>query len=225
MPARIIKSGVFEAERFGAYQRGELQEFAGMEAGADIEAPEPEPDPEEVRAEILAEARREAEAKVKEAYAEGLRRGAEAGKAEFLEAVGQSAEAFRSAGEAMRLAHEEFLGSFEPAIVTLARAAAERVLRRELRHTDAELIHATIRAALRLLNEQEKAKLHLNPNDIAALEEHGVELNAEMANATKFDVVPDSEVASGGCVIESDTLRVDAQLEEQLARIFNAIGT
>ena len=30
-------------------------------------------------------------------------------------------------------------------------------------------------------------------------------------------------VARGGCVIDSDSLHIDAQLEEQLARIFDAL--
>ena len=225
MPPRIIKSNVLESEDFDSFQRGELHDFAAVEGPGETEGAEADPDMEEIRAEILAEARREAETKLQEAYAEGLRRGEEAAKTEYLQAVGQSADAFRSVAEAMRLAHEEFLGSFEPAITTLARAAAERVLRRELQHTDVDLIQATVRAAVRLLTEREQVKLHLNPNDITSLKEHGVDIAAELADATSFEIVPDEEVDSGGCVIESDTLRIDAQLEEQLARIFNAIGT
>jgi len=221
MASRIIKSSVDAREAYTPFEGGELHEVTALSDSEPEKESEPEIDP----AEVLAEARREAEQKVQEAYAEGLRRGEEAGKAAFLERVGESAELFASSAEATRLAHEQFLESFEPSVVMLARAAAERVLRRELRETDIELVQATIHAAVRAMNDREHLVLHLNPADIEALESNEINIAEIIVDAPNVKIVPDESVTSGGCVIDSDTLHVDAQLEEQLGRIFDALNS
>lgn len=218
MSSRIIKSSADAQGAYAPFEGGELHE---VEVRSDsTEDQEPEID----AAEILAEARREAEQKVKEAYAEGLQRGEASGKAAFLEQVGEAVALFGSSAQAIQLAHEQFLESFEPSVVMLARAAAERVLRRELRHTDIELVQSTVHAAVSAMNERESLVLHLNPADIAALEENEVDIAQAMVDAPEVKIVPDESVTSGGCVIDSDTLHVDAQLEEQLGRIFDALN-
>jgi flagellar assembly protein FliH len=221
MSSRIIKSSADTHEAYTPFEGGELQEVAAISEPELEEEPEPEIDP----AEILAEARREAEQKVQEAYAEGLRRGEAAGKAAFLERVGEASAVFESSAEAIRLAHEQFLESFEPSVVMLARAAAERVLRRELRETNIELIQATVHAAVSAMSDREALVLHLNPADIDALEGNEIDIAATIADAPNVKIVPDESVTSGGCVIDSDTLHVDAQLEEQLDRIFDALNS
>ncbi len=220
MQSRIIKSRADLHEAYAPFEGGELHVQA-LEAEPE---PEEELEPEIDPAEVLAEARREAERKVQEAYAEGLRRGEEAGKAAFLEKVGEAVAAFGSSAEAIRLAHDQFLASFEPSIIVLARAAAERVLRRELRQTDLELVQSTVHAAVSAMTEREQLVLHLNPSDLAALEENGIDIVQAMNDAPDVKIVPDETVTSGGCVIDSDSLRVDAQLEEQLGRIFDALN-
>jgi len=219
MSSRIIKSSVAIPKAYASFEGGELQDLEAISESSSEEELVPEVDP----AEVLAEARREAEVKVQEAYAEGLRRGEEAGAAAFLEKVGEAAAVFESSAEAIRLAHEQFLESFEPSIVRLAQAAAERVLRRELRQTDIELVQSTVHAAVNAMSERERLVLHLNPADIAALEENGIDIAETIADAPEVNIVPDETVTSGGCVIDSDTLHVDAQLEEQLGRIFDAL--
>jgi len=216
---RIIKSGTETVGGYSPFDRGELhavESGLGPDFAEELEA---EPDP----AEILAAARDEAERKVQEAYAEGLRRGEAAGKAAFLEQVGEAISVFASAAEAIRLSREQFLETFEPAIAMLGRAAAERILRRELRNTDLELVQKTIQAAVRELTEREQFALHLNPADVAALEENGVDIAEAMADVKNVRIVPDETVSPGGCVIDSESLYVDARLEEQLARIFDEL--
>lgn len=221
MPTRIIKSNQTPREAYALFDRGELHVVAAYSSPLQEDAA---PDREGERKPVLADARREAEQRVQEAYAEGLRRGEEAGQAAFLESVGDAASVFASAAEALRLAHDEFLQSLEHSIVVLAHSAAERVLHRELRHTDTDVVTATVRAAVRAMDARERLVLHLNPADLAALEANGVDVAAEMSDAPDFEIVGDETVTRGGCVIESESLRVDAQLEEQLNRIFNAIS-
>ena len=100
--------------------------------------------------------------KVREAYAEGLRRGTEAGQAKFAEAVGKAAEALEHAAVAMREAQAEFLLSLEPQVVALAAAIAERILRREP-SIEPERVRTTVHEALVHLEKRERITLRMNP--------------------------------------------------------------
>lgn len=171
---------------------------------------------------MLVHARTEAERIVREAYAEGLRRGTEAGRAQFFEAVGQSAEALRNAADAVRRAHDEFLESLTPQVLVLVQEIARRVLRREAT-ADPELVRVMARAALSNLLERERVTMHFNPADLNALQERGISFLEEFDGTPHLSVVPHESVAPGGCIVETDALYVDARLDAQLEKVFEAL--
>ncbi len=171
---------------------------------------------------VLAEARAEAVRVVQEAYAEGYRRGVEAGQAEFAESVGQAAQALISAGQALVQARETFLGALEPQVASLAHAIAARILRREAQ-VNPELLQITVRAALGNLIEREQVTLHVNPQDLDVLKAQQVTLLEEFDGIEHLAIVPDPSVESGGCMADTASLHVDATLNAQLDRILNAL--
>lgn len=213
--AKIIKAWESASEDYPSYRR-ETLEFLGPDIpdGSGDGALDPR--------QILDDARKEAEGKVREAYAEGLRRGTEAGRAQFEEAVGKAAEALQNAAAAMQAAHEEFLESLEPQVVMLAMTIAERILRREP-SVDTERLRKTVRETLVHLEKSERISLRLNPADIAALEAQNVQLFDEFDAADRLEIIPDETVAPGGCVAETEILEVDARLETQLQKIMDEI--
>ncbi|HPX39768.1 MAG TPA: hypothetical protein PLF51_04985, partial [Candidatus Hydrogenedentes bacterium] len=100
--AKIIKSWDLNSQEYPSYRRNALEMLkADLHRSSGTLALDPR--------QILEDARQEAELKVREAYAEGLRRGTEAGQAKFAEAVGKAAEALEHAAVAMREAQAEFL--------------------------------------------------------------------------------------------------------------------
>ncbi len=157
-----------------------------------------------------------------EAHDTGFQQGEAAALAQFRERVGEAHRALESASVALRQAHEQFLDSLEPQLVELAKTVAARVLRREAR-TDSDLVRRTVRAALENLAERQHAIVHLNPDDIAALTERGVSLDDEFRSFDRVEVVPDDSVPHGGCTIETKTIDIDARLDTQLQRIFDAL--
>jgi len=213
--AKIIKSGESASEEYPSYQRDPLEYLGPVVArnSGDLAL-----DPRH----ILDDARKEAEAKVREAYTEGLRRGTEAGRAQFEERVGKAAEALEAAAAAMQAAREEFLESLESQVVLLAMSIAKRILRREP-SVDTERVRKTVREALVHLEKSERISLRLNPADLAALEEQNVRLLDEFEAAENLELIPDETVAPGGCVAESEYMEVDAQIETQLQKIIDDI--
>lgn len=165
---------------------------------------------------VLAEARAEAEEKVRQAYEEGLKRGYSAGQQRFDQEVGQAVETLHAACDRMQQARNEFLDSLQPQFVRLAVLLAERILEREVQ-LDREIVATTARAALERVLDAERVVLRANPEDIAVLRERKPDYLAEFEQIQTIEFTPDPEIASGGCVAETDRLEIDARLSEQLA--------
>ena len=157
-----------------------------------------------------------------EAYAAGFQQGESAALAQFQQQVGEAHSALESAALALQQAHAAFLDSLEPQLVELAKVMASKILPREAT-TDDELVRRTARAAMENLTERQLAIVHLNPDDIAGLTQRGVSIEAEFQSFERVEIVPDDAVPRGGCTVETKTVDVDARLDTQLARIFDAL--
>ena len=99
---------------------------------------------------------------------------------------------------------------------------AKRILRREA-CADPGLVRSTARAALEHLVEREQFVIRLNPDDFRALHEKGVTLLDEFDGAKKFEVVADDSVGPGGCIVETESVEIDARLETQLQQLVDAM--
>lgn len=189
-----------------AFERPDLAIAPAVDAGA------PEKETPLARAERL----------FQEAYAAGHEAGMQAGLARFNELVGEAHRALESASQALREAQAAFLDAIEPQVVELAKMVASRILRREAR-TDPDLVRNTVRAALENLVERKHAIVRLNPRDIETLAERGVSVAEAFQAFEKIEIAADESVPHGGCTIETKVVDVDARLDTQLMRIFDAL--
>jgi len=212
--SKIIRSSEVPFAGVSNYERDALEALAHIGSGDGTVLA--------ATTDLFARARQEAEQKVRDAYAEGLRRGAEAGKAQFLEAVGESAQVVRAAAAAIREAEEAFLERLGPHVVELAGAIAARILEREA-GIDPDVVLHTARAALEKMIERKRTVVHVHPSDLEALRNNKVTLLEEFDGLEHIDVLPDATVSRGGCVVESDTLHIDAQFHAQIAQILDAL--
>lgn len=194
-----------------SYERGVLDEAAAV---LDEDAVTPEM--------IMAEARRQAEQKVREAYAEGMRRGMEAGAAKYQEMVGESAAALAAAAIEMREARERFLELIEPQMVELAFEIAKRVIQREA-ETDRTLICRTVHKAVEQVLDRESVTVRVNPVDLEGMRAEKVRLLEQFDEIKQISIQADPTVGPGGCIVESDTMHVDACLDTQLQAIWDAL--
>lgn len=194
------------------YERDTLEDV-------DLEGPEEEVITPEM---ILAQARDQAEQKVREAHTEGMRRGVEAGRQQFEEAVAQAAAALEGSAEAMRGAREQFLASLEPQVVELALEIARRILQRDAR-TDRDLVTTTVRNALRHLADREQMLIRVNPADLEGLRAQKVRLLEDFEDVREIMVQADEAISPGGCIVESRLMQVDARIEAQLDTILEVL--
>jgi len=106
----------------------------------------------------------------------------------------------------------------ESHVVRLATAIAERLVRRELNRSP-EITLDLVREALDLAAGSDRIKLHLNPADYETLSERVAELTAKLGEKTAADIIADSAISPGGCLVETEFGDIDQQFEMQLARI------
>jgi len=212
---KLIKSDENRRATITSFERKMLEESATQAEWSDESVL---PDPES----ILEDARLEAERIAQEAYEEGFRKGRAAGEQDFQTEVGTSAEALRATSDAIRDAHASFLESLEPQVLSLVQAIVQRVLYRDMR-ADPELVLRTVRHALENLTDRAKLVVRLNPVDLDVVRNHKLTFLEEFDGVRQMELLGDETIAAGGCVVESELMQVDAQLDERLERIFEAM--
>lgn len=173
-------------------------------------------------AEIITRAHEEASAVTQAAYDEGLRRGIEDGERRFRESIRESVEVLRSAASRVDESHKEFLDQIEPQLIRLATSIASKIIERES-SVSADLVQRTVRAALAKLVDEEQVVVRVNPKDLETLRKYRTELTQEFDSIARIDVVSDETIDAGGCIAQTDSVRIDGRLASQLEKILNEL--
>lgn len=208
---KIIKTDQAHRECVSNFEHSTLDVFAMQEIAAGH-------DP----VEAFAQAQAESEARAKLAYDEGLRKGLADGEQQFRESVGQTAQVLRDAADKIEQAHRDFLDEVEPQLIRLATSIASKIIDREARTSD-DVIKRTVRAALEKTIGEEQITLRVNPRELGALRTYRSELLGEFENLKRIELVADDSIDPGGCIAQTDSLRVDGRLDAQLEKILNEL--
>jgi type III secretion protein L len=156
--------------------------------------------------------RQSAEAFARESHEKAYREGCEASLLEWNTLLLQAREDRARA-----------LVDVERDLLRLAVKIAEKILGREIKH-DRLAVVDIVATALRQARRHEMVTIRVNPADLLVIEEQRQRL--DRVGREKFmDIVPDPRVASGGCVIESESGAIDAQLETQFHVLERALLT
>lgn len=106
-------------------------------------------------------------------------------------------------------------------LLRLAVKLAEKIIGREIER-DAGALADIVSTALRHARQNESLTVRISPSDMPAIEAHRARLDPA-GRARFLDLVPDPRVRPGGCVIESESGTVDAQLDTQLRVLERAL--
>ncbi|HEY2035611.1 MAG TPA: FliH/SctL family protein [Steroidobacteraceae bacterium] len=110
---------------------------------------------------------------------------------------------------------EQLDAEIEGELAELALAIGKQLARRELRIEPAQVI-AIVRESLALLPAAAReVRVHLHPEDAATVREHLTAPASERA----WTIVEDPTLSRGGCVIHSQSSRIDARLEARIAAV------
>jgi flagellar assembly protein FliH len=110
---------------------------------------------------------------------------------------------------------EQLDAQIEGELAQLALAIGKQLARRELRIEPAQVI-AILRESLALLPAAAReVRVHLHPEDAATVREHLTVPTSGRAWA----LVEDPTLSRGGCIVHSDSSRIDARLESRIAAV------
>ncbi len=169
---------------------------------------------------ILNEARVQAEENWGKAYDKGFEKGRAEGmasaKAEMLKDALRIGELARNAAVEM----QAIFTSSEEALIGLALSIAEKVVHKRMEE-DRSLVVSAVRGALEQVEAAKAIRVRVSPDDMQYLLPYWEE-ETKRAGGKSIDLTADPQVQVGGCIIDTASSVVDAQIETKLAEIDKA---
>lgn len=227
MSARLLKVGPQLGIAFAPFTIPSSRESVemgagGLEIGEEGGAPQNiEQQAQSVLEAAQTEAARllaEAQTRIPQIEQEACEKGLAAARAKISEEIAAAASDLRE-----QLAHTlTELGPLyaliasraERDLVRLALEIARKVVQREV-NTDSDIVLSLARVALERLHPRAVATVLLHPDDFEYVQAH----RQAMSSNNAIEIVADTAVGRGGCVIQSEHGDIDARIEQQFASI------
>jgi flagellar assembly protein FliH len=147
-----------------------------------------------------------------EGYTSGYADGLEAGRAHAAKLAGR-VQRLSVAADALATRETTARAEIEDQVVATAIDIAAAILGNQPSQPG-ELAQGAIARALALAPEQGLVKARLNPADVAAIGDA-----APIATGRMLELVADSSIAPGDCIVEVGACRVDARISTALERV------
>lgn len=201
-----LKEEAFDPKEMALEDRLEEEEIIPLEN--DLEKAENQAE------KIVREAREEAEIIKKEAFEKGTVSGRDQGKEESAKKI---EEALKVLNEAVK-ERKKIIKDAESEILRLALRVAEQVIRSEVSlHRDVCL--NIVSDAISHVNDREQVILRVSHDDVENIKKYKDRISGIVDGVKSFSVLEDSNVESGGCIIETNLGFVDARISTKLAAI------
>lgn len=156
---------------------------------------------------IVSEARRHAQNIFESAREEGYQSGA----AQWNELLMQASKA-----------RDIYLAGNETALLKLAVRIAEKLIGNEL-HIAPDAIAGIVSEALRSVRRAKSITVQVHPEHVAALEERLSTLRTPAGTGREIEIIPNTSLSRGDCVLETDIGVIDGRLETQLKNMERAL--
>jgi flagellar assembly protein FliH len=173
-------------------------------------------------AEIENEVRQTLDAERKDSRDKGSEEGREKGYGEGKAEVQRLIERTQVVLERAQDKRGEILAETEQEIVDLVLLIARKVIK-VISENQRDVIIANVIQALRKVKSKGNVIIRVNMSDMQLATEHKQEFIKLMENANSIQVVEDSSVDKGGCIIETDFGEIDARISSQLAELESKI--
>lgn len=193
----------------------ELEDENQEEAG-------PPPDPlAEERAELARQTDEERTRAREEGHREGIT-AAEAETAEKLQAIGDHLQQLSNLVDGVESDYRESLNELSRQAVELCLAVGEKLALKTLRD-DGDTLAGLFGAAIDRAASASKLRLRLNPEDEALLADEWETITGDRDGNLELELVSDTNISRGGCVIEAGGGRVDATVEHRVDSVRLAV--
>jgi flagellar assembly protein FliH len=209
---RIVKeaeSAAFEEVRRKTNQAQKLRQEAEEEAKKVVA------EAEKRVAELEASASARLEAAEREAAKKGREEGREEGYKEGVSEVERLVGRLHIILDRAMDKRAEILAETEAQVVELVLLVAKKVVK-VISENQKSVVVQNIQQALRKLKTKSDVIVRVNLSDLQLATEHVKDFVQMTENAKKLQIVEDSTIDRGGCVIETDFGEIDARISSQL---------
>jgi flagellar assembly protein FliH len=173
-------------------------------------------------AEIENEIRQTIDGEKKEALEKGREEGREEGFSEGKAEVDRLIERTQTVLERAQDKRGEILKETEQEIIDLVLLIARKVIK-VISDNQRNVIVSNVVEALRKVKAKGNVIIRVNMADLKLATEHKQEFIRLMEGAKSVQIVEDSTVDNGGCIIETDFGEIDARISSQLAELESKI--
>jgi flagellar biosynthesis/type III secretory pathway protein FliH len=157
---------------------------------------------------------------IDEGYARGLADGERKGLNAAQSRVTESLAALTNVATRMQDTSSLATAVLEENIATLAVVVARQILAREV-SLDAGIVTELVRRALTEFPIEQTVRIHVNPQDLAAITVAAGLTEAPSITANReASWLPDPKIARGGCMIEGRDRIIDGRVDTALARAY-----
>jgi flagellar assembly protein FliH len=172
--------------------------------------------------ELETEVRQSLEAERKEARDQGRTEGKEDGFTDGKAEVDRLIERTQVVLERAQDKRADILSETEKTIVTLVLLISRKVIK-VISENQRDVIIFNVIEALRKVKAKGNILIKVNLADLKLATEHKQNFISMMEGVKSINIVEDSSVDAGGCIIETDFGEIDARISSQLAELENRI--
>ncbi len=152
-------------------------------------------------------------------FAQGQRDGAALGKKQYETLTNRLSALVIGLEKAI----EEHVLSFEPQLVSIVKTIVYAIIQQEV-STNPKIIQTSLKEALSHVVDQTRVRIHLNPDDMEFIEDIMGAVREELSRLKDFEIIPDTNIGRGGCILETDFGLIDATLERRFKEIFAGLS-
>ena len=156
------------------------------------------------------------------AYEKGLQEGVREGEQRAAATYGRAADLLAVMAKELKSAQESFVAKSEDDMVILALAIAKRIIRQEVK-TSPGVIKSVAKEAIAQLIDKEGATIRVNSLDFDVIKAAESDMGIALEGKDRYKILSDDFVSPGGCIIESKTGVVDADLDTQFDEIWQRL--
>jgi flagellar assembly protein FliH len=218
--ARAEAEGIIKEAEEAAFKevKRKTDEAQSLKREAQDEAERIIAEAKEKERQIEADSRLAFEAERKEAEEQGRTAGREAGFAEGKAEVERLIERTRVMLERAQDKRAEILAETEQEIIDLVLLIARKVIK-VISENQRNVIISNVVQALRKVKGRGNIIIRVNMADVKLSTDHIKDFIKLVEGAKSIQVVEDSSIDQGGCIIETDFGEIDARISSQLAEL------
>ena len=167
---------------------------------------------------MLAAAETDAEAKRKQGYDEGFEKGRGEGFTQGTVEVNRLVERIHRVLERLQDKRADVLKETEQQIIDLVLLITRKVVK-SISETQKNVVIENIREALGKVKSKGKITIKVNLADLELSTAHIEEFTKQLESSGTIEILEDSSIDAGGCVVETDFGAIDARIANQLAEL------